>query len=64
MYLAPPAPHRPFTPEPRYRKAGVQPWGGNRATGEIDRSDKPPYVQAEARTLKEGQAHRAASSAR
>lgn len=60
MYLAPPAPHRPFTPHRLYRNAPVQPWGGNRATGEADRSDKPPYVQASERALEEGQAQRIA----
>lgn len=60
MYLTPPAPHRPFTPSRFYRNASVPAWGGNPATREVDRSDKPAYVQASARTLKEGQGQRIA----
>ena len=60
MYLTPPAPHRPFTPSRSYRNASVRAWGGNRATREQDRSDKPSYVQAAARTLQEGQRQRIA----
>jgi arylsulfatase A-like enzyme len=44
VYAGFPAPHAPFTPEPRY--AGVRyPWDGNPATRETDRSDKPRYVR-------------------
>lgn len=47
------APHLPFTPEPRYADAPVGRWRGNPATRERDRSDKPPYVQAETAILAE-----------
>ena len=44
MYLAPPAPHRPFTPEHQYERARVPPWMGNPAVFEEDRTDKPAFV--------------------
>ena len=44
MYIAPYAPHAPFTPAPKYRRAGVPHWDGNPAVFEKDRSDKPDYV--------------------
>ena len=46
LYLAPSAPHRPFTPAPRDVDAPVPGWPGNPATAERDVSDKPPYVRA------------------
>jgi arylsulfatase A-like enzyme len=46
-------------PERKYRDAKVGPWGGNPAVFEEDtpggRTDKPPYVQAQQRTLEYGQ---------
>jgi arylsulfatase A-like enzyme len=45
LYVAPTAPHRPFTPEAKYLNANVPPFVENPAFFEADRSDKPPYVQ-------------------
>lgn len=45
LYVAPFAPHAPYQPAPRHRKAKVGRWKGNPATEETDRSDKPPWVQ-------------------
>jgi arylsulfatase A-like enzyme len=50
LYLAPPAPHAPRIPEPRYAELPVPPWSGNPAIRERDRSDKPPYVREAAET--------------
>lgn len=60
LYLAPPNPHKPFTPEPQYADAEVPPWEGNPAVFEEDRSDKPPYVQASSDTFEDGDALRTA----
>jgi arylsulfatase A-like enzyme len=45
LYIAPNAPHPPFIPEKRYENARVGGWGGNAATSEEDRSDKPQWVR-------------------
>ena len=45
LYVTVTAPHRPFTPEPRYEDARVGGWNGNPAVHELDRSDKPPFVR-------------------
>jgi arylsulfatase A-like enzyme len=45
LYLAPTAPHAPYTPEPRYAAAGVGPFPLNPAVGD-DPSDQPPYIGA------------------
>lgn len=45
LYVAPYAPHAPFTPPERYRNSTVPPFEGNPAVDEADRSDKPPYVR-------------------
>jgi arylsulfatase A-like enzyme len=58
LYLAPPAPHRPYVAEPRYEDAAVPPWEGNPAVRELDKSDKPTYLQDSGRTLEDGQSHR------
>jgi arylsulfatase A-like enzyme len=61
LYVAPYAPHGPFTPEPAYEDAPVGGWAGNPAVREVDRSDKPPYVRrnhaglAEGRRIRRGQ---------
>jgi arylsulfatase A-like enzyme len=45
MVLTPTAPHSPYTPAEKFRRARVDPWKGNPAVLEEDRSDKPLYVQ-------------------
>jgi arylsulfatase A-like enzyme len=45
LYVAPTAPHEPFTPEEKYLDAPVPEFAPNPASFEPDRSDKPPYVQ-------------------
>jgi arylsulfatase A-like enzyme len=45
LYVAPTAPHAPFTPETRYADASVPEFVPNPAFFESDRSDKPPYIQ-------------------
>jgi arylsulfatase A-like enzyme len=59
MYLAPSAPHRPFIPQERYRKAKVGRWQRNPAILEADRSDKPNYVQIQDIPLTVGRKTRA-----
>jgi arylsulfatase A-like enzyme len=54
LYVAPHAPHSPFTPEPKYARDRFGEWNGNPAVFEADRSDKPTYVQAHHATLKTG----------
>jgi arylsulfatase A-like enzyme len=46
LYLAPAAPHFPYTPAKKYAHASVSKWPGDPATSEQDRSDKPPFVVA------------------
>jgi arylsulfatase A-like enzyme len=46
LYLTPFAPHHPYTPAKRHRKAKVGPWTPNPAVLEVDESDKPPVVQS------------------
>jgi len=46
LYVAPYAPHSPYRPANRHRKADVGRWKGTPATLESDRTDKPPWVQA------------------
>ena len=53
-----PAPHYPWQPAPEYAHADVGVWSGNPATGETDRSDKPPWVQARNKSLADGKAVR------
>jgi arylsulfatase A-like enzyme len=45
LYIAPRAPHFPWTPEPRYAGAQFPQWHGNPAVFERDRTDKPPFFQ-------------------
>jgi arylsulfatase A-like enzyme len=54
LYLAPAAPHTPFTPSTKYAHARVAPWEGNSAVFEGDRSDKPPWVQSESHGIRFG----------
>jgi arylsulfatase A-like enzyme len=46
LYVAPTAPHGPFTPEEQYATATVPQFVANPAFFESDRSDKPGYVQS------------------
>jgi arylsulfatase A-like enzyme len=48
LYVAPPAPHLPATPESAYAYAPVDFWPGNPATEERNLSDKPPWWQTRA----------------
>jgi arylsulfatase A-like enzyme len=54
MYLAPFAPHRPFVPQPKYAEAAVPALRDNPAIEEIDKSDKPRYVQVASKSYDEG----------
>ena len=45
LYVAPFASHKPFQPERSYKWARTPQWNGNPAVGELDRTDKPPWVQ-------------------
>ena len=47
LYVAPYAPHGPFKPADRHRRARVPAWTSNPAYEEADRSDKPPFVQSQ-----------------
>jgi len=61
LYVAPPAPHYPFTAEARHRSRSVGNWRGNPAVFESDRSDKPGFVRdvflspADGRKIRTGQ---------
>jgi arylsulfatase A-like enzyme len=46
LFLSPPAPHAPYTPQRRYASSPVPHWNPNPAVRETDRSDKPAFVQA------------------
>jgi arylsulfatase A-like enzyme len=46
--------HSGFAAEPRYVHANVEPWSGNPATAEKNRSDKPPFVQTSELHLRAG----------
>jgi arylsulfatase A-like enzyme len=45
LYLAPQAPHAPFTPEPKYANANVGPCNPSPGVVETDKSDKPAWVR-------------------
>jgi arylsulfatase A-like enzyme len=60
LYLAPPAPHRPFVSEPAFANAPISTWKGNPAVFEADRSDKAPYVRTAHTTFERGQQLRTA----
>ena len=53
LYVAPSAPHYPWTPAPRHARAPVP--GGGPAVLEKDRSDKPAYVRQQHYALAEAQ---------
>jgi arylsulfatase A-like enzyme len=55
MYTGVVAPHLPAVAEPAYRKKPVSPWAGDPGVFEADRTDKPPYVQAQNATFARGQ---------
>jgi arylsulfatase A-like enzyme len=44
LYVAPTAPHPPFTPEPKYASYPIAPWSGDPAVNE-NTSDKPPFLR-------------------
>jgi len=55
LYMAPPAPHMPFTPQSRYADRRYATWSGNPAVRERSTADKPPYVRRSQETsLSEG----------
>jgi arylsulfatase A-like enzyme len=45
MYVTPTAPHEPFSPAVRHASAPVPEWEPGPNVGEVDKTDKPPYVQ-------------------
>lgn len=45
LYVAPQAPHSPFTPDGPYLDAAVPPWKPGPAFNETNADDKPPWVQ-------------------
>jgi arylsulfatase A-like enzyme len=45
MYVSTPAAHLPFVAQQEFRDAPVEPWEGNDAVFERDKSDKPPWVR-------------------
>lgn len=47
LLVHPFAPHGPFSPAERHRSSRVPPWRGNPAVDEVDRTDKPPFVQSQ-----------------
>lgn len=53
-YVATAAPHSPFTPQDKYRRAPVPEFEPNPAMLEEDRTDKPAYVQEVTRGLRRG----------
>ncbi|MDP9224335.1 MAG: sulfatase [Actinomycetota bacterium] len=57
LYLAPFAPHNPFTPQIRYANARVPKLHDNPAIEEADKSDKPPFVQEASSTYATGVHH-------
>jgi arylsulfatase A-like enzyme len=58
LYVAPNAPHAPFTAEESYAGDTFGKWRGNPAVGEADKSDKPLYVQDASATLAAGRSIR------
>lgn len=51
MFVTPIAPHSPTTPDATYTWAPVPAWVKKPNQPEVDRSDKPPYVQSSAANL-------------
>jgi arylsulfatase A-like enzyme len=62
LYLAPKAPHAPYTAQPKYATATVPPWNGPPSVFEPDRSDKPPWVRSTTDTPADAHAVRIAQS--
>jgi arylsulfatase A-like enzyme len=60
LYVAPEAPHAPFTAESKYASASVPSWNGDPAVFETDKSDKPPAVKWRNATFTQGNARRTA----
>jgi arylsulfatase A-like enzyme len=58
MYVAPFAPHSPYTPSAIYQDTPVASWPGNPAVFESDRSDKPSWVSSATGTLASANAAR------
>ena len=58
MYMAPPVPHEPATPQQKYASSPWPPWQDNPANRETDLSDKPPYVLRHQRSLESSQTWR------
>jgi arylsulfatase A-like enzyme len=59
LYVAPMAPHSPWTPAARHRRARVPAWDGNPAVFESDRSDKPGFVRSIDHTFERARSVRA-----
>ncbi len=59
MYVAPYAPHKPFTPQRAFADAKVDRWKGNPAVREKNRQDKPPGVRKARTTPAKGATVRA-----
>ena len=51
LYVAPEAPHAPYTPSTAYQDAAVPSWSGDPAVFETDESDKPPAVRSRSATF-------------
>jgi arylsulfatase A-like enzyme len=62
LYLAPKAPHEPYTAQAKYANAPVPAWNGPPSVFEPDRSDKPAWVRAESHTPAEANSIRIAQS--
>lgn len=58
LYVAPHAPHHPWTPAGRHRFHPVGSWPGNPAVLESDRSDKLAYVRSVSYSLADAQSVR------
>lgn len=58
LHIAPVAPHRPYTPEPKFADAPVPTWDPSPAVAEADRSDKPRWVSFHDFGFAEGDAAR------
>ena len=54
MYVAPPAPHSPFTAQRRYRRERFGRLRRDPAMKEVNRRDKPPYVRVQHAPSKAG----------
>jgi arylsulfatase A-like enzyme len=59
LYVAPQAPHSPFTPDTPYLDAAVPPWRPGPAFDERGIGDKPPWVRWRTYSLKEAKQLRA-----